>query len=368
MTTEKKIVVLGAGVIGLTSALLLKKWDSNYDITVVGAHLPGDIDIDYTSPFAGANWHSFADADDLRLQNFDKPGYYKLIELAENEPKSGIWVKDNISYVTDIQFKSQGSNPVSFLPWFKDFVHEFKILDKSELPDGIAFGYKFKGVIISVPIYLNYLLQENLSIGNKVHRIAKIKNINEVRHYHSSGLKADFVINCTGLLANTISGFKETKRNFPVRGQVLHVRNHAKNEVSVEGFPNLNNEMLYLMPRKEGGCIIGGCFLQEFANTKVDEALTKRIIERAIKYVPELIDPNYKNNPTSIDIIRTNVGLRPFRESGARVEIDEDNDWLIHNYGAGGGGYQGSYGMCREVVRLLYEILRQEDSLTKHKL
>ncbi|POR35343.1 D-amino-acid oxidase [Tolypocladium paradoxum] len=48
------IVVIGAGVIGLTSALLLSKSKAN-TITVVAKHMPGDYDIEYASPFAGAN-------------------------------------------------------------------------------------------------------------------------------------------------------------------------------------------------------------------------------------------------------------------------------------------------------------------------
>jgi len=48
------IVVLGAGVSGLTCALELAKRNGN-TVTVVAKHMPGDYDIEYTSPFAGAN-------------------------------------------------------------------------------------------------------------------------------------------------------------------------------------------------------------------------------------------------------------------------------------------------------------------------
>ena len=43
-----------AGVIGLTSALLLSRDPENV-VTVVAKHMPGDYDIEYTSPWAGAN-------------------------------------------------------------------------------------------------------------------------------------------------------------------------------------------------------------------------------------------------------------------------------------------------------------------------
>lgn len=46
---------LSAGVAGLTTALLLSK-DSHYDVTIAAKHMPGDSDIEYASPWAGANY------------------------------------------------------------------------------------------------------------------------------------------------------------------------------------------------------------------------------------------------------------------------------------------------------------------------
>jgi hypothetical protein len=43
-----------AGVIGLTSALLLSR--RGYSVTVAAKHMPGDYDIEYASPWAGANY------------------------------------------------------------------------------------------------------------------------------------------------------------------------------------------------------------------------------------------------------------------------------------------------------------------------
>jgi hypothetical protein len=52
--TNKKVVYYRAGVSGLTSALLLSRDKAN-KITVVAKHMPGDYDIEYASPWAGAN-------------------------------------------------------------------------------------------------------------------------------------------------------------------------------------------------------------------------------------------------------------------------------------------------------------------------
>ncbi|KAI9713426.1 MAG: hypothetical protein M1820_000808 [Bogoriella megaspora] len=52
---DATITVLGAGVVGLTTALLLAK-NPMYKITVLAKHMPGDYDIEYASPWAGANY------------------------------------------------------------------------------------------------------------------------------------------------------------------------------------------------------------------------------------------------------------------------------------------------------------------------
>jgi hypothetical protein len=44
-----------AGVSGLTTALLLSK-KPEFNVTIVAKHMPGDYDIEYTSPWAGANY------------------------------------------------------------------------------------------------------------------------------------------------------------------------------------------------------------------------------------------------------------------------------------------------------------------------
>jgi D-amino-acid oxidase len=57
-TTYKHIIILGAGVTGLTTALKLNSDPASpqYRITIIASHFPGDESIYYTSPKAGADW------------------------------------------------------------------------------------------------------------------------------------------------------------------------------------------------------------------------------------------------------------------------------------------------------------------------
>lgn len=334
-----KVLVIGAGVVGLTTALELKRDDPTRVITIAAQHIPGDLSLDYTSPFAGANWHSFATKEDKRLQGYDKEGYRRLVELAETDKTSGIWVQQDVSY----------SSEKEEIPWFLDFVDDFKVLKGSELPPGAVHGTSFKGIVISVPIYLNYLYSKNIGLGNIIKRVKKFTSVDEAREREN----ADLVVNCSGLLSSRLGGYSDEAKSYPVRGQTLLVRNSAANVVSMSGFPGYDNETLYIMPRKEGGSIIGGCFIVNDGNGEEDKGLTQRTCQRAVKYAPELVDSSFRNNPTQIDIVRVNVGLRPFRDGGIRIGRDPEKPWLIHDYGAGAGGYQGSYGFSKEVVRIM---------------
>lgn len=59
---QSRVVVLGAGVVGLTTAIALL--ESGFHVTIVAEHLPGSFHPDYTSPWAGAIWRSFSDESD----------------------------------------------------------------------------------------------------------------------------------------------------------------------------------------------------------------------------------------------------------------------------------------------------------------
>lgn len=360
-----RIVVVGAGVSGLTTAVELKRTHPEYDITIVAKHLPGDIDSEYTSPFAGANWHSFATKHDKRLQNFDKIGYMRLMDLADNEPACGIHQIDDYCYTSDYKYKKLGGKIEE--PWFKDVVDEYQVLSKKDLPDGVSYGYKYRGVVITTLIYLNFLLLKALSLGITVKRTTALKTIKEALNLHSTGKKAHIVVNCTGLLAGELKGFKDDLKIHPVLGQVVQIRNTTPVQLGVSSLSASEaTESCYIMPRKDGGCILGGCFKTDFDSTNEDPELTKRIIQRAVRFAPKLIDPSYKNNPDFIDVVRVLVGQRPVRETGVRVDQDSDHDWLIHNYGAGPGGYQGSYGFSAAVIKLVVKAI--DNQLYKSKL
>ena len=70
-------------------------------------------------------------------------------------------------------------------------------------------------------------------------------------------------------------------------------------------------------------------------DTKVDEAVTKAILEGCKVLAPELLGDNGE-----FEVLSAQCGLRPGREGGARVakEMVEPRFKVVHSYGHAGAG------------------------------
>lgn len=78
-------------------------------------------------------------------------------------------------------------------------------------------------------------------------------------------------------------------------------------------------------------------------------ALAKTIMQRCCDLCPEL------GKPEDLQVISHNVGLRPARRGGTRVELERwaDGTPVVHNYGHAGAGYQSSWGTAEKAVELV---------------
>ncbi|GMM34232.1 hypothetical protein DASC09_015570 [Saccharomycopsis crataegensis] len=349
--SKPKVVVVGAGVTGLTSGLLLLK--NGYDVSIIAKHIPGDFEL--LSSKAGAQWSSHSGPDEFTFQEYDKPGYYEFLKLAREEPTSGIHevLVDHYAHKDYVSAYK--------LPWFESYVPGFQKLDRSNFKfpsDDLVKGHRYKSVTITTPHYLAYLYAKVIEFGGTIKR-ARIDHINDANKYHHSGETPDLIINATALGARFLGGVNDLKM-YPVKGHIVVVSNSCYNQKIVQPVPGseVPGEAFYIMNRKEGGSIIGGCYhpvkIDEM-DFKIDDKLTQRILTRAKKYAPELLDSKaFPENKPELDIVTVYVAYRPTREGGIRLEREGK---IIHNYGAGGTGYQSSFGTAAGVLKLANEYI-----------
>ncbi|PKY03686.1 D-amino acid oxidase-like protein [Aspergillus campestris IBT 28561] len=352
------IVVLGAGVSGLTTAYLLSK-DASNCITVVAKHMPGDYDIEYASPWAGANYVPVGQSNPVH-ETRERNTWPVLKELAEKHPEAGIHFQDLIGYIRKTDEGSSNSPPAAAItqPWFKDVVPDFCEVPQNQLPPGIASGSKFTSVCINTAIYLPWLVSQCLRNG-VIFKRGVLPHIADAANAHHTGQRATLVVNCTGLSSKTLGGVTDNKL-YPARGQIVIVRNDSGAMAAISGGTEDGpDELSYMMTRAAGGgTVLGGCYQKDRWESTPDPNLAVRIMKRAVALRPQLVGEG--QGIEGLDVVRHGVGLRPVREGGTRIEVERvDGVAVVHNYGHGGFGYQASYGCAGEAVALVRGVLRE---------
>jgi len=236
---------------------------------------------------------------------------------------------------------------------------QFRQLPKSELAPGIDSATSFTSVCINTAIYLPWLVSQCLK-NDVVFKRAVFKHISEAASAHSSS-RVDLVVNCTGLMASKLGGVKD-KSVVPARGQIVVVRNDAGKMIDISGTDDGDGEACYVMTRAAGGgTVLGGSYQKGNWESQFDPNLAIRIMKRAVAICPALTGGKGIEH---LNVIRHGVGLRPVREGGTRIEKEKiGNMWVVHNYGAGGAGYQSSYGCSEAAVSLIEEVLATRTKL-----
>lgn len=245
-------------------------------------------------------------------------------------------------------------------PWYSTLFPDFRELEEHELPEGVNSGCQFTGICINTAIYLGWLVGQCRRMGVVLRR-GEVSHISELKDMHDSGNKAHIVINTSGLGALKLGGVKDQDMA-PIRGQIVLVENVSPTMYNISGTDDDEGDVSYVMTRAAGGgTVIGGTYQKDNWDPNPDPATTERIIKRALKLRPTLANGKGREG---IKVIRSVVGLRPYRKSGVRVEADlktlGDDTLLVHNYGHGGGGYQSSYGCAEHVKELVTAYVREK--------
>ncbi|KAH9947111.1 FAD dependent oxidoreductase [Amylocystis lapponica] len=349
-TSATDIVILGAGVIGLTVAHVLSTSSHGpYNIKIVARDMPEDLDSQaFASPWAGANWSPIGSFNERT---------YKREAITFNK----FW--DMIPNGLIIELPSQvyyAENDNLDQLWYKDLVRNFRVLEPGEVPEGSKGGVAFTTISVNPETYLPWIKSELLAHGVQFVR-QRVLSLSEAAALAGPG---GVLVNATGLGARSLIGVEDTDV-YPIRGQVIIVEAPAVKEClsAPLGVSSRPGEATYIIPRapKEGRfeVLLGGTFQQDNWDISVDFPTARGIMERCTAIAPRLADKETR-------ILRHNVGLRPARRGGARVETEwvdvpakeaasaaGERVLVVHAYGFGPAGYQNSWGAAEEVLSLI---------------
>jgi glycine/D-amino acid oxidase-like deaminating enzyme len=132
----------------------------------------------------------------------------------------------------------------------------------------------------------------------------------------------------------------------------------------------------FIIPRFfGGGTVIGGTKQPRDWNAEPEQSTREKLLEEGKKIAG--LASGGKGRSDSIRVIADIVGRRPTREGGMRIEVEQvtfdrgqqrRNGNVVHAYGAGGRGYEISWGVAEEVAQLVKATLPGQEKGLRARL
>ncbi|MEE6261494.1 FAD-dependent oxidoreductase [Plantactinospora sonchi] len=308
------VVVLGAGVVGLSCAVRLA--EAGVRVSVLAADEPAAT----VSRIAAAVWYPTRTEADPRVLDWACRTYDELADQARRE------VPGVVLRPTRMLLR----RAVAEDPWWSAAVPDFRSVPP---PPGYGGQWHFTVPTVEMEPYLDWLVDRLAGLGVPIRR-------DRVGALHEVAGQAAVVVNATGLAAGVLA---DDPAVHPVRGRIVLVANPGLvTSVRDEGHPG---GPTYVHPRSRD-VVLGGTFEPYETDTAPDDEAGRAIVARCVELVPEL---------AGAPVLGQLTGLRPARHGGPRVAADPsgpDGTRLIHNYGHGGAGVTLAWGCADEVVAL----------------
>ncbi|KPM40239.1 hypothetical protein AK830_g6342 [Neonectria ditissima] len=357
------IVVIGAGIIGLTNALKTQQLLSenastrSTKVLLVAREWPTSIpgapvhhSADYASMWAGAHVRPIpASTPQLcREAKWLKQTVAELKRHLESDPSAGLSQLVGVEYLATPSPDYENLTAQSYAE--ETGLLGYKRYSAGDLPQGIHLGFEYQTYCINSPLYCGNLLRKFILQGGDTLQ----QDLKSAWEPYSWGSHIKAVINSSGM------GFGDPDC-YPIRGQI--VLTNLSSAVKTITAQNSDGSWSFVIPRGfNGGTIVGGTKDPNDWSLKPSAAVRSQILEAAQRIIPEACNQpagaKAADSP-SIRVIKDIIGRRPARHGGMRVETEarDGNQHVIHAYGAGGRGYELSWGVASEVQQLLRDLL-----------
>jgi D-amino-acid oxidase len=291
-----RAIVVGAGVVGLTTAVCLR--EAGIEADVVAREAPQET----TSAVAAALWYPYRALPVERVTAWSAATYEHLARLAD-VPGSGVHMR-------------LGTELGATDPWWRDAVP-----DLQRVPEGLRFA----APAVDMSVHLPWLVARLRALGGSLER-RTVASLDE--------LGGDAVVNCAGLGARELAGDDSL---VAVRGQVVRVAAPGVERWLLDQSDPAR--LVYVVPR-EHDVVLGGTADEGAEDRTPVPATTAAIRERCAAALPALRDA---------PVLAVAVGLRPVRP---QVRLEADGR-VVHCYGHGGAGVTLAWGCAVEVAALL---------------
>ncbi|TQK50736.1 D-amino-acid:oxygen oxidoreductase (deaminating) [Streptomyces sp. SLBN-118] len=311
------MLVVGGGVIGLTTAIVLA--ESGRRVQVWTRDAPQET----TSAMAGALWWPY------RVEPLGFVGAWSLASLRVYEQLAARPQETGVRLVAGVHAHERLSD---LGPWAAE-VAGLREARAEELPEGYRNGLWARLPLIDMPVHLGWLRRRLEAAGGRV-------VTRTVKSWAEASEWARVVVNCTGLGARELVADTRLK---PVRGQLVLVENPGIDQWFTAA-DRASAKTTYFFPQPDR-LILGGTAEEDDWRLTPDPAAAEEIVERCARIRPQIAGAR---------ILGHRAGLRPVRTSGVRIEAEElpGGRLLVHNYGHGGAGVTVAWGCAESAAAL----------------
>lgn len=307
MTGGGRVVVVGAGVVGLTCAVRLLEEGHRVDV------LARDLPRETTSVVAAALWYPYLAMPRERVTHWAARSYEVLAGLA-GTPGSGVRLLPG----TEVHHQRTPD------PWWRSAVPGLERVAPLMLPGPYRDGWSFAAPVLDMPVYLAWLSARLHELGGSLTRL----NLSALPQPAGPD---DVVVDCSGIGSRLLAADPTTT---PVRGQVVVLEQWGLDHWWLDA-----SGPTYVVPRRHE-VVVGGTEEPDDWSRTPSAETASAIIDRAAALVPQV---------RTARVLRHKVGLRPARP---QVRLEREGA-VVHCYGHGGAGVTLSWGCADEVAALV---------------
>ncbi len=313
-----RVAVIGSGVIGLTTAVVLAERGARVSIWA------RDQAEHTTSAVAGALWEPYrAEPADL-VNDWAARTFDTLADLSQDEGTG-------VRMVAGVKVGRTGE---AEHPWWNSITPVTPVAADA-LPSEFRWGLRARLPLLDMPVYLDYLRRRFLAAGGQIVRrtLGRLTDVDPD--------EADVIVNASGLGARDLVPDDEVR---PIQGQLVVTQNPGIDQWLVEATGGAA-EGLYVFPQPDNRVILGGTAYDGRWGTAPDLLTAERIIARCSGVFPAL---------KGARVLEHRVGLRPYRP---RVRLErqvlDSGVVCVHSYGHGGAGITVSWACADDTASLV---------------